>query len=184
MVLEEISRLSAKLNQLLQFSRPAVRSNEVPGISDAVSVLREVVVVLRPEAERRGIALHFEATAASIPVSTSSEALNDILSNIIVNAAEAASSGGVIETTVGAVNGNCLITIEDDGPGIPPAAKDKILQPFFTTKSQGTGLGLAIVAKRVSEFSGKVEFESPINAGRGTRFQISLPLAEKAQEAS
>jgi signal transduction histidine kinase len=179
MVLEEISRLSSKLNQLLQFSRPAIRGSEVPFVSDAAAVLREVVEVLRPEADRRGVSLRLTEPNNSIPVAVSPEALNDILSNLTVNALEATSSSGAVSASMQLANGSCLITIEDDGPGISPAAREKILQPFFTTKSQGTGLGLAIVARRVSEFAGKLEFESPINGNKGTRFQITLPLVRE-----
>jgi signal transduction histidine kinase len=70
------------------------------------------------------------------------------------------------------------VIVEDDGPGIPAALRDKILQPFFTTKSQGTGLGLAIVARRVAEFGGKVDWESPAANGYGTRFKVTLPIQE------
>jgi signal transduction histidine kinase len=69
------------------------------------------------------------------------------------------------------------VTVQDDGPGIAEAAREKILQPFFTTKTQGTGLGLAIVARRVAEFGGTLEWHSPVTGGRGTRFEVSLPLA-------
>jgi signal transduction histidine kinase len=176
MVLEEVSRLSSKLNQLLQFSRPAIRAGEVPCVSDAASVLREVVAVLRPEADRRGVSLRMTEPDGPIPVAASPEALSDILSNLAVNALEAASSGGTVSAVMSASNGNCVISVEDDGPGIPAAVREKILQPFFTTKSQGTGLGLAITARRVAEFAGKLEFESPINSSRGARFRITLPL--------
>jgi signal transduction histidine kinase len=71
--------------------------------------------------------------------------------------------------------------MEDDGPGIPAALQEKILRPFFTTKSQGTGLGLAIVARRVAEFGGKMNCESPVQDGHGTRFQVTLPV-EKAKK--
>jgi len=178
MVLEEISRLSSKLNQLLQFSRPAIRTGEVPSVSDATSVLREVVAVLHTEAERRGVSLQLEVSASAISVAAGAEAVHDILSNLIVNALEAASSGGTVSAVISASNGHCLITVEDDGPGIPAAVREKVLQPFFTTKSQGTGLGLAITARRVSEFSGKLDFESPIQGNRGTRFRITLPLTQ------
>jgi signal transduction histidine kinase len=72
--------------------------------------------------------------------------------------------------------------VEDDGPGIPAALQEKILRPFFTTKSQGTGLGLAIVARRVAEFGGKVDWESPVREGHGTRFRVTLPMAELKNE--
>jgi len=51
---------------------------------------------------------------------------------------------------------NVCVTVEDDGAGVAPAVREKILQPFFTTKTQGTGLGLAIVARRVNEFRGQL----------------------------
>jgi len=180
MVLEEISRLSTKLNQLLQFSRPAVRGRDVPSVSDSATVLREVVGVLRPEADRRGISIRLELATETIPVAVGPEALNDIFSNLVVNALEATTSGGAISAVISTSNGTCLVNIEDDGPGIPIAVREKILQPFFTTKSQGTGLGLAIVARRVAECDGKLAWKSPVRDGRGTRFEISLPLAQEA----
>jgi signal transduction histidine kinase len=111
-------------------------------------------------------------------VAASAEALNDIVSNLLVNALEAATRGGNVSVSAAPQDGVCVLTVEDDGPGIPAALREKILQPFFTTKSQGTGLGLAIVARRVADFGGKVDWESPIGEGRGTRFQVTLPLAE------
>jgi signal transduction histidine kinase len=74
--------------------------------------------------------------------------------------------------------------VEDDGPGIPAALREKVLQPFFTTKSQGTGLGLAIVARRVAEFGGKMDWESPAESGHGTRFEVTLPMEEGKKYAS
>ncbi len=84
--------------------------------------------------------------------------------------------GGHVRVS-GSKNGDgFLFTVEDDGPGVPENVREKILQPFFTTKTQGTGLGLAIVARRVAEFGGKLDWESPVKDGRGTRFRVVLPL--------
>jgi signal transduction histidine kinase len=74
--------------------------------------------------------------------------------------------------------------VEDDGPGIPAAVREKILQPFFTTKSQGTGLGLAIVARRVAESGGRLEWVSPVSGGKGTRFEVILPMAREVKQGS
>jgi signal transduction histidine kinase len=52
------------------------------------------------------------------------------------------------------------------------------MQPFFTTKTQGTGLGLAIVARRAAEMGGKLTWVSPANGGKGTRFEVRLPLVK------
>src|SRR5882762_10195584 len=182
MVLEEIARLSTKLNQLLQFSRPAVRGGSTAGNCEARVVVEEVAGVLSHEAEKRGVKLRTKLTGNNAKAAASAEALHDIVSNLVVNALEATPRGGKVIVAADAKGGECLITVEDDGPGIPAALQEKILQPFFTTKSQGTGLGLAIVARRVAEFGGKMSCESPVRDGRGTRFQVTLPVEEAMKQ--
>jgi len=180
MILDEISRLSTKLNQLLQFSRPAVIGEGRPAKCDAAEVAREVVGVLSPEAQRKGVALELQP-AVSVPVAIGTEALNDILTNLVVNAMDATPRGGHVRVEVSHEDSNSLLSVEDDGPGVAAELREKILQPFFTTKTQGTGLGLAIVARRASDAGGKLEFMSPVKDDRGTRFTVTLPSGNEAQ---
>src|SRR6266446_1381062 len=93
MVLEEIGRLSKKLNQLLQFSRPAVRGGSVAGNCEARGVVEEVAGVLSHEAEKRGVKLQMKVSGNNAKVAASAEALHDILSNLVVNALEATPRG-------------------------------------------------------------------------------------------
>jgi signal transduction histidine kinase len=181
MILEEIGRLSAKLNQLLQFSRPAVIGDGRPSKCDASEVAKEVVGVLNPEAQRKGVALLLNPVTAALHLAISKEALSDILTNLVVNALDAAARGGHVQVDVNRKDGNGLVAVEDDGPGVAAELREKILQPFFTTKTQGTGLGLAIVARRASDAGGKLEFESPVKNARGTRFLVWLPLGEETR---
>lgn len=175
-VLDEIGRLSSKLNQLLRFSRPAVRGASVDGNCDVIAVIEEVAGVLRHEAERRGVALDLQVGSKGAPAAAAADAVSDIVSNLVVNALEATPRGGRVAVGAAANNGFCLLTVEDNGPGIASEAREKLLQPFFTTKTQGTGLGLAIVARRVAEVGGELEWKSPVSEGRGTRFDVKLPL--------
>ena len=175
-VLDEIGRLSAKLNQLLRFSRPAVRGGSVDASCDAAAVIEEVAGVLRHEAERRGIALELQLCTNGARSAAAADAVSDIVSNLVVNALEATPRGGRVNVAAATKNGSCVLTIEDSGPGIAGEAREKLLQPFFTTKTQGTGLGLAIVARRVAEFGGEMKWESPVSDGRGTRFEVILPM--------
>src|SRR6266852_1543717 len=179
MVLDEIGRLSSKLNQLLQFSRPAVRTGTATARCDARPVLEEVAGVLRHEAERRGVTLETRFADGSVNVAANAEAVHDIASNLLVNALEATQRGGRVIVSAAVKDGGGVMTVEDNGPGIPAALREKILQPFFTTKSQGTGLGLAIVARRAVECGGRLEWQSPVRAGRGARFSVSLPPADE-----
>jgi signal transduction histidine kinase len=181
MVLEEIGRLSSKLNQLLQFSRPALRGGAIALACDARAVAEEVGGVLRHEADRRGVALKLEVQEAKSHVAASSEALGEILSNLLVNALEASPRGGHVKVSGHGNDNGFLFAVEDEGPGVPESARERILQPFFTTKTQGTGLGLAIVARRVAEFGGKLDWQSPVKDGKGTRFEVTLPLKEETK---
>jgi signal transduction histidine kinase len=175
MVLDEINRLSAKLNQLLQFSRPGVRAGGSRGRCSLAQAAENVVNVLRHEAENRGVALELRPAEAETWVAASAEVANDILSNIVLNAIEATPSGGHVRIAMQVAGGECQVTVEDDGPGIPPALRGKVLQPFFTTKPRGTGLGLAIVQRRLEELGGTIEWWSPKEDGGGTKFRITLP---------
>src|SRR5437879_5276502 len=130
MILEEIGRLSAKLNQLLQFSRPAVLGEGRPAKCNASEVAREVVGVLRPEAQRKGVALEHQPAATALNVAISTEALNDILTNLVVNALDAAPRGGHVHVEVSQKDGNGLLVVEDDGAGVPADLREKIVQPF------------------------------------------------------
>jgi signal transduction histidine kinase len=174
MVLEEVRRLSAKLNQLLQFSRPTVRGGAIDVRCDARIVVEQVVGLLRHEAEQRQIALTVRFDGGNSDVDAGSEGLGEVISNLIVNALEAASRGGHVDVSAGWSGPEFVVCVEDDGPGIPAAVQEKVLQPFFTTKPKGTGLGLAIVARRVAEFRGSLKFISPARDAKGTRFQVTL----------
>lgn len=179
MVLDEINRLSAKLNQLLQFSRPGVRATKKGDRCNVISVAANVVEVLRHEAEPGGVSLEFVHTNGACEVAASGEAVNDILSNVVLNAIEAVGRGGHVRLGMHCERQMCTVAVEDDGPGIPMTMKEKILLPFFTTKARGTGLGLAIVARRLEELGGDLQIDSPIRDGRGSRFRVILPLAQK-----
>ena len=183
-VLDEIGRLSSKLNQLLRFSRPAVRGGNVEASCDAAAVIEEVAGVLRHEAEKRGVALELQLCTNGTRAAAAYDAVSDIVSNLLVNALEATPRGGRVNVAAATKNGSCVLTVEDSGPGISPDAREKLLQPFFTTKTQGTGLGLAIVARRVAEFGGEVEWDSPLSDGRGTRFEVRLPMEGRSKEAT
>ncbi len=175
MVLDEINRLSAKLNQLLQFSRPGVRAGGGVERCNLAQAVENVASVLRHEAENRGVVLEAGLAERELWAAASAEVANDVISNLVLNAIEATPAGGHVRIALQAVGSDCQVTVEDDGAGIPPALKEKVLQPFFTTKPRGTGLGLAIVQRRLEELGGALEWWSPNENGVGTKFRITLP---------
>ncbi|HUA01785.1 MAG TPA: ATP-binding protein [Candidatus Aquilonibacter sp.] len=179
LVIGEIDRMNAKLTQLLRFAKPSTSGTRA-GAAEAAG---RVVALFRPDAERRGVRLELETAGGNAAAQASEEALNEILSNLVVNAIEAQPDGGQVRLRVASDGGHVEIVVEDDGPGISPEAREKIFQPFFTTKATGTGLGLAIVARRASEMGGTIACESPVADGKGTRIRLRLPLAAGSGEA-
>ncbi|MGA2508730.1 MAG: ATP-binding protein [Candidatus Acidiferrales bacterium] len=174
LVLDEIDRMSAKLRQLLNFAKPSANGRRV----GAVALARQTAALFRHDAERRNVILEFDAPAEDVSVTASEEALSEVLSNLVLNAIEAQPNGGRVHVGLARTDDRLEICVEDRGPGISQELRAKIFQPFFTTKATGTGLGLAIVARRVDEMGGTLACESPLHDGKGTRFRVTLPLAE------
>lgn len=179
LVVGEIDRLSRKLNQLLRYARP-----ELPPAHGRVAVhaqAAQIVSLLRREAMRQQVRLDFTGLPEEVHIQGSEEALHDIVSNLLANAVEAVNPGGYVSLRLLRRGREVVFEVTDDGPGIPPELREKIFQPFFTTKANGTGLGLAIVARRAEEMGGAVHWESLVANGRGTRFTVSLPAAEGSE---
>src|SRR3989441_4742034 len=103
------------------------------------------------------------------------EQIRRVIINLVDNAIEAMERRGhiVVETQLDAANSLVRVVVADDGPGIPPAEREKLFLPYYSTKRRGSGLGLAIVRRIIAEHGGSIEVGD--NAPRGTRFTIELP---------
>ncbi len=127
-------------------------------------------------------------SAATLSVSADREQLQQVLTNLVINARDAMPSGGTVTLTVEARGGSegdlgmAAIDVEDTGTGIPTDMLPFIFEPLFTTKkSGGTGLGLAIVSQIISRHRGTIEAKS--EPGRGTCFEIRLPVVAHTEQA-
>lgn len=104
--------------------------------------------------------------------------LNQVVMNLLLNAAQAIEKQGEIYIKTWGDNGSIMISVSDTGRGIPPENRDKIFEPFFTTKEvgKGTGLGLSIVYDIVKKHKGEITVESKINMG--TTFTVKIPVVD------
>lgn len=102
--------------------------------------------------------------------------LNQVLMNLLVNAAQAIKEKGVIKVKTSAENNRAVVEIYDTGEGIPPENLSRIFEPFFTTKpvGKGTGLGLAVAYAIIQKHGGDIKVDSEV--GKGTCFTVSLPI--------
>lgn len=109
--------------------------------------------------------------------------LGQVFINLLTNARDASEPGGRIEVTAQADSHRLLVSVTDEGHGIPEEVQDKMLEPFFTTKEvgKGTGLGLSLASNIIEEHYGQLEIESPADTERqrGTRIIITLPLHQR-----
>ncbi|HEU4402228.1 MAG TPA: ATP-binding protein, partial [Candidatus Polarisedimenticolia bacterium] len=102
--------------------------------------------------------------------------------NILINATQVLKPGGsvTVQSRIGS-EGEAVITVEDDGPGIRPEDRGKIFEVFYSTRGGGTGLGLPIAARIMEAHGGAIVVES--EPGRGARFTLRLPRRHAAQGA-
>src|SRR6202042_459429 len=114
LVVGEIDRMSAKLTQLLRYAKPSVGGQRVA----AVALANQTAVLFRHDADTRNVRFEFERPTHEIWALASDEALNEILSNLIVNAIEAQTAGGRVRLSLSRYEGRLEIVVEDGGPGI------------------------------------------------------------------
>jgi C4-dicarboxylate-specific signal transduction histidine kinase len=142
---------------------------------DVNEVIREMVVMLRNEANRHSVTIRAELDEAVPQVLADHVQLQQVLMNLMLNGIEAMrdTTGQLSIKSQLAEDGQLLISVSDTGVGLPSAKEPEIFNAFFTTKSQGTGLGLAITRSIVESHGGRVW--ATANSGRGATFQFTLP---------
>ena len=172
LIVGETDRLSQSVTQLLSFARKESPAVQPLGVDE---LLRSVVDLFRASAREQGIVLDCEVRVETELSGKSVSALRDALSNLILNALQATPHGGKVELIAAVAGNELLISVQDSGSGVPADLRERIWEPFFTTRQRGTGLGLAIVRKRVQEVGGSASLDVSRN-GRGALFQLRLPL--------
>jgi hypothetical protein len=179
-MLEELKRVHGILHRLLESGRPAplrlVRT-------DLGRLLSDVAELLRPSLKRQRIELTTEVADGLPEIEVDPAKIRQVLVNLVQNAAEAMHdrSGHVrLRASAYADASAVVLTVEDDGPGIPADSLARLFEPFYTTKFTGTGLGLAISKSLVEQHGGEIDVTS--EPGRGTSFVIVLPLAHRERQ--
>jgi two-component system nitrogen regulation sensor histidine kinase NtrY len=170
-IVGEVESLKSLVDEFAQFARmPAPRA--VPASLNGV--LSETLALYNGLFEHIQIERRF--APALPPVRLDVEQIRRVAINLIDNAIEAMTNepGAItIETQHDPANAVVRIVIADNGPGVPPAEREKLFMPYYSTKGRGSGLGLAIVRRIVAEHGGSIEVGD--NTPKGSRFVIELP---------
>lgn len=178
LIMDEINRMSMLTAEFLQFSKPHVSQYRVHSIGQCI---QRVISLLDSEVSRLGHQIVFEPADEPLNMLMDQDKMLQLLLNLVKNALEAMPEQGVVTIRLySSEEGLAVIEVADTGMGIPEKDLDKIFVPFYTTKDSGTGLGLSICHKIVQDHEGRIEVES--EAAKGTKFTITLPLAEHKED--
>lgn len=166
-VVKEADRLSSLLSDFLLFARPApLQVAEV----DIADLFDELIALLSASGPFQGMTIE-RAYQRPCLMQVDPQRMHQVFWDLFINAGEAAGPEGTIRIEIDSLHGK--IIIEDTGSGIAEEDRDKLFEPFYTTKDRGTGLGLANVYANVEAHRGRVYVE-PGSLG-GARFIIELP---------
>lgn len=168
---QEIQRLDTILKQFLSAVRPTTPRREV---RDLNTVLRQTLSLLEPEIGSRGIKVNLHLSDDLPQALIDPDQFQQVFYNLLRNAYQAIpGDGGLIEINTRSTETDFLISISDNGTGIPPENMGSLFEPYRTTKSSGTGLGLLIVRRIIREHGGEIEIQS--QPDQGSVILIHLP---------
>ncbi|CAG7639326.1 ATP-binding protein [Paenibacillus allorhizosphaerae] len=174
LLLSELERIEIITSELLSLAKPqAVQLTR----TDVKELLEYIVELLSPQAHMNNIQFIKVYGESCFPITCEQTRLKQVFLNILKNAIESMPEGGLIQISLHKeAEEECLVTIKDQGCGIPEELLAKLGQPFYSLKEKGTGLGLMISHRIIEQHNGSINYQSKVN--EGTLIEIRLPLAE------
>lgn len=170
-VIDEVGRIDALITDFLDFAKP--RSPDLREV-ELSEIAARVAAVFAPEFSKRGITVSVLDRAPSALVRADSDQVFQACINLVLNALEAMPEGGDLSIRITSTAQVTKLEFSDTGAGIPAENREKIFNPFFTTKDTGTGLGLAKVFAIMRSHDGSVEVRN--EPGGGACFALVFPI--------
>lgn len=173
--LNQTEKLRALTSNLLQLGKSLKSNNEQSKTLNLNKEVSSVLQVFKETAKLKYCHIKREETSEEIPIQMNSDQFALLLSNILLNAADATNNIGTIEISTYQDKRYSHLIVTDDGEGMAPEILDKIYEPYFTTKElgKGTGLGMFVVRQIVDNFDIQLEIES--SPGKGSKFHFIFP---------
>lgn len=170
----DIGRMVEEFSSFARMPKPSASRFDMKSLLQATSFSQGMV---SPD-----IAVEFDADAENVSYLGDERLIGQALGNLLKNAAEAiegmpeeAEVQGQIRVVLSETDKGVDITIEDNGPGFPEDARDRLLEPYVTTREKGTGLGLAIVNRIIADHGGSISLQNRLDGLRGARVRVWLP---------
>jgi signal transduction histidine kinase len=171
MIREEVTRSDRIITELMGYAQLAEGRVERVQVHDEIE---QAIGRAFPPALQHEILIQVNCPKDLPPLLLQRAHLREALVNLLTNARDALVGKGRIEVAAHRDNRDAVvISVTDNGPGIPDYQREQIFEPYFSTKEKGTGLGLAIVRHNVEIYGGKVGVESTL--GKGSCFTLTFP---------
>lgn len=169
-ILSQINRLDATVKDLLVYARPRQPQFQP---CDMVTATHRALKLIREAESIRAVPVTIHAETNVPPVPVDPRQIEQLIMNLLFNAAHACKSFGSIDMRISSADRKVVLEIIDTGSGMTPEVMGKAFEPFYTTRAKGTGLGLPICKRIVEVHGGTIEMES--EPGKGTRVTVTLP---------
>ncbi|MGC8964299.1 MAG: sensor histidine kinase [Brevinematia bacterium] len=181
-IISEIDRLNSLVSDFIQYFRPFKLVEKYENVND---IVREVFELFMPELRQKNIEFEILLDENLPKILCDRNILKQSIINLVKNAIDSVREGEgkiIISTSLVSKFSDTyvVISVKDNGVGIPDEVKHKVFEPFFTTKPNGTGLGLSIVYNIVKLHRGFIDFSS--KEGEGSEFRIYLPIIPYSKE--
>jgi signal transduction histidine kinase len=165
-----LNRINDLIESLLELARPPKLEFKMIPLDECLAQIEDLY---RDKLVEANIGLEISAEQMLPELWADREHLVRAFSNVVINAQEAMPEGGNLTIKAGSLAGGLVLQFVDTGVGMDEGTKDKIFNPFFTTKDTGTGLGLAMTHKIIQEHGGDIQVDSV--EGAGTTFTLTFP---------
>jgi signal transduction histidine kinase len=177
LISEKMRQMNRILDQVLSFARS---SEPIKEPVHAQQLFDDVFLLTRHKLQQQDIDVR-SSVPDDLPLFRADrEQIEQVLLNLILNAAQAMPKGGLIRLSASVEefegDPHLVLAVRDNGQGMSPEQLDNLFAPFLTTKDSGTGIGLAIVKKIMENHQGKVQVESKL--GQGTKFKLLFPITD------
>ena len=175
---EEASRLEELATNFLQYSKPPELRLRVQRLAE---IMDGTLTLARHRFDERRIRVVRERRDGLPPVRVDANQIRQVLLNLLSNAAEATPDGGEVRIQKSLEQDaegrrQVVLRVRDSGPGVPESIRERLFEPFVTTKARGTGLGLCVASSIVARHGGRLELEA--SDGSGAVFAVRLPACE------
>jgi signal transduction histidine kinase len=172
-ILDETARVEKLVSNLLDVARRGARSRPTARtLTPLAPVVADVVLLVEARARRKMVAIETHI-AAAVVACASRELITQALLNLLLNAVEHAPGGTVVEVRAQHAGADVELIVRDRGPGIPPHERERVFQPFYSTRPDGTGLGLSVVRHLAREQQWRVSISD--TPGGGASFHLVIP---------